>query len=65
MEVQKTLNNQSNPEHKEQCCTQPLAAHNLATWQAEIRRITVQDQPLQIVHETPISKKLEQKGLES
>jgi hypothetical protein len=28
----------------------------LATWEAEIRRITVQVQPGQIVHETPISK---------
>jgi hypothetical protein len=25
----------------------------LATWEAEIRRITVQDQPGQIVHEAP------------
>jgi hypothetical protein len=31
----------------------------LATWEAEIGRITVQSQPVQIVHETPISKKME------
>jgi hypothetical protein len=28
----------------------------LAIWEAEIRRITVQDQPRQIVHEIPSSK---------
>jgi hypothetical protein len=28
----------------------------LATWEAEIRRITVQGQPRQIAGETPISK---------
>jgi hypothetical protein len=28
----------------------------LAFWQAEIRRITVQGQPEQIVHETPSAK---------
>jgi ABC-type transporter Mla maintaining outer membrane lipid asymmetry ATPase subunit MlaF len=28
----------------------------LATWEAEVGRITVQGQPRQIVHETPISK---------
>jgi hypothetical protein len=28
----------------------------LATWEAEIGRIAVHDQPRQIVHETPISK---------
>jgi hypothetical protein len=26
------------------------------TWEAEIRRITIQNEPRQIVHETPISK---------
>jgi hypothetical protein len=30
----------------------------LATWGAEIRRIAVQDQPGQIIHEIEISKKL-------
>jgi hypothetical protein len=30
--------------------------YNLATWEAEIRRITVQGQSRQIVQETPISK---------
>jgi hypothetical protein len=28
----------------------------LATWETEIRRIAVPDQPGQTVHETPISK---------
>jgi hypothetical protein len=28
----------------------------LATWEAEVRRISVQGQPRQILHETPISK---------
>jgi hypothetical protein len=28
-----------------------------ATWEAEIRRIEVPDQPGQIIYETPISKK--------
>jgi hypothetical protein len=29
----------------------------LATWEAEIRRITVQGQPRQIVHKTPSQQK--------
>jgi hypothetical protein len=36
----------------------------LATWEAEIRRIKVQGQPEQIVHETTSSKQPEQNGLE-
>jgi hypothetical protein len=30
----------------------------LATWETKIKRIAVQDQPGQKVHETPISKNL-------
>jgi hypothetical protein len=33
----------------------------LATWEAEIRRISVQGQPQQIVHKTPTPKKKKKK----
>jgi hypothetical protein len=40
-------------------------AYNLATWEAEIRKIKVQSQPRQTVHETPpISKITRENGLE-
>jgi hypothetical protein len=36
----------------------------LAPWKAEIRKITVQGQPRQIIHELPISKIPQKNGLE-
>jgi hypothetical protein len=36
----------------------------LATWEAEIRRIRIQDKPRQIVHKIPSPKQPEENGLE-
>jgi hypothetical protein len=50
---------------KNHCCQAWwLTLVTLATWEAEIRRISVQGQTRQIVYKTPSPKYPEQNGLE-